>query len=78
MNFTELNNAANRHPWRFSLLAGMVSALVAAAFFGDVTRSVLVGLVHTVLQLLGFAWERRRLAKAADAGRDGRSSSPRS
>ena len=78
MNFTELNNAAERHPWRSSLFAGLFAGLLTAVLFGGVTLSVVAGLSHTVIQLLGFAFRRRRLAKAATAGLDGRPSPPAS
>ena len=71
MSFTELNNAAERHPWRSSLLAGMFAGLLTAVLFGGVTLSVIAGLGHTGIQLLGFALRRRRREKEAAAGRNG-------
>ena len=58
LRLEKLDQVAARHPWRFSLLAGVAAGLLCSALFG-VVYGVLGGLGHFVVQILGFAWRRR-------------------
>ena len=65
MNIQELDAWAERHPWKFSLGAGLLSGVLFAALFGANLLALLAGVVHTLLQLLGFAVRQRRRSNQA-------------
>ena len=60
MNLQALNDAALRHPWRFSLGAGLLMGLLFAVLIGGVLYPVIAGVGHAVVQLLVVAWRGRQ------------------
>ena len=66
MNVQELNTWAERHPWTFSLGAGLCMGVIFAALFGANLLAVVAGAGHTLLQL-GLAAGQRRRSRLAGA-----------
>ena len=62
MNIQGLEAWADRHPWKFSLGAGLFSGVLFAALFGANLLALIAGVVHTLLHLLAFAARHRRRA----------------
>ena len=60
MNLRELNDAANRHPWRWALGAGVTLGLLYGILNRTVAWGVFFGLCVAVIQLIAHLFRRRR------------------
>ena len=60
MTIQDLSTWADRHPWKFSLGAGLLMGLLFAALFGANLLALLAGVGHTLVQLAIFAARQRR------------------
>lgn len=64
MNLRELNEAAERHPWRWALVSGVALGLLSGGLWRSVSGGVLFGvltfLIYSIGTVLKLLIRRRR------------------